>query len=408
MSSIPIEQTPDAPEVAYLFTYPLTAGNDILVTNQLFHDWTDGPSSICDGWTASGSGHVVLACGGLAGPYRSRIIGAAGVYRYQRYTITDETRLTKMRGRYIRLGAKMSCDTANDSYVEVRYQARDSSTWVSAVTAAQTAADSNDWIPTAAAYIPRDATAVQLQAVIYDSTSNLYVDSVRLQYGDSDMAAPTEPPDSTTCTCLCIADHNLGSANLSISLEGCDNGQSWSTVATITPTDDKPAATFFNSTTYKYWRVKIGTASDGTGKGSTRAEIGVILAGQYLEMPRYIDTGFDPAKAPYRTEIAQTRNGTPMGSSPRPQPIDQKMRFTYVTDAFLSSTSVPGWPDFKEHAGYASDGSGGKPFFFVWDSGNHADEVWFCWLKPGYVISEPRMAGLACKTLNLDVQVMQQ
>lgn len=401
-----VVETPSDPEDAYLYVYPSDTTGEVAILNSHFTAWSSGTLAPPDSWDESDADAVALAPGGDTGRYCAQVTGAgAGTYRYATYTIDDETTLEKLRGRYIRMGADVKSSTASHAYLQTAYRGRDDATTVPFTASSyHTGGGSFEWLTTAAARIPYDATAVILRLAVYNSAAGALFNKIRLFVSTSAaMSAPAEGPDSVACTYFAIAGHNLGTVGASAILQSSADGSSWTTRATLTPTNNRPAWVDFAEVSAPWWRVKIDVA---TGKG--RPEIGVIAAGEYLEMPEYPTGQVDPDQWPCEAETYSTRYGTPVGASMKPSAVEHVLMFPWVTDTWITTTGTPSWVEFKRHAGYNPDGPGGLPFFIQWDDGDHSDETWFGALPPGFRFSEPREDGYDTPILKLAMNGIQE
>ena len=95
--------------------------------------------------------------------------------------------------------------------------------------------------------------------------------------------------------CFAIAAHNLGTIGGTIGFYHDSNGDgTWTTIGTISPTDDSPILFFFDPITSDEWRISV------TG---TVPEIGVFRIAKALQMERPFYSGFTPARMNRRVQV---------------------------------------------------------------------------------------------------------
>lgn len=90
---------------------------------------------------------------------------------------------------------------------------------------------------------------------------------------------------------LCIANHNLGSLGLTITVNSntdTETPASWTQRATISPTDDSPIFLTFASATVQYWRIII------TASGIEHPKIGLLYLGVRTELTDNFAVDVDP------------------------------------------------------------------------------------------------------------------
>lgn len=113
-------------------------------------------------------------------------------------------------------------------------------------------------------------------------------------------------------TCIAIAAHNLGSTSTQIAFEHDSNGDgTFTTIDTVTPTDDSPIMFFFAEITSDRWRITL--TSDGL------PEVGVLRIGDPLTFERARYAGAAPAAMNRATEVRGnvSRTGELLGRSKR-------------------------------------------------------------------------------------------
>lgn len=97
-------------------------------------------------------------------------------------------------------------------------------------------------------------------------------------------------------TCFGIAAHNLWSTGGRIAFEhDSDENDTWTTIGTVTPTDDGPLMFFFASVSSPRWRITVDRAAV--------PKIGVVRIGDPLVMQRTIYAGASPARMNRATDV---------------------------------------------------------------------------------------------------------
>lgn len=121
-----------------------------------------------------------------------------------------------------------------------------------------------------------------------------------------------DPATAFAGTCIAIGAHNLGSTATDIVFEHDSNADNtWTTIGTLSPTDDSPILFFFNSITSIRWRISL--TSDGL------PEVGVVRIGVPLTFQRPFYAGASPARMNRATELVGnlSRTGELLGRSKR-------------------------------------------------------------------------------------------
>ncbi len=173
---------------------------------------------------------------------------------------------------------------------------------------------------------------------------------------------------------LAVIGHNLFTATATVSVEWSANGADWTEcLAGFTPADDKAFFKTWVSASKQYWRLKIVT-------GAVAARIAVLLIGARLDFTRYPSGDFDPDGEEIVADSSISKAGYLLGSTIRFYQRAISAKFNNLTPTWIHDTFLPA---------YVAHLSLLKPFFFVWDRTNHADEVFYGCLQAGNKLSVP-------------------
>lgn len=215
-----------------------------------------------------------------------------------------------------------------------------------------------DWL-TYSAYKPNSASATVLI-------------SVHLGYG-------------TTCDYVGIAGHNLGSTGATAVLQ-YNSGSGWNNCHTVqAPSDDDTIFITFPSVSAEDYRLSLGVTSVNTS-------IGILAAGDRLEIPRGPTVGWAPPLInSYELMANFSESNASLGRSLKTRFQTTQLEFSGLTESFVRAS----WLPFVEHAKK-------KPFFFMWDSVNNASEVALLHTvdkiqNPAYVSKKHMSVSLSCK-----------
>ncbi|MCK4609411.1 MAG: discoidin domain-containing protein [Gammaproteobacteria bacterium] len=169
--------------------------------------------------------------------------------------------------------------------------------------------------------------------------------------------------------------HDLSDHSSSYKLQYSDDDISYfDSFTAVSPSDNNTIYKSFTSSSHKYWRVLINSAT-------TLPVIGGVLLGDTLAMPHGAEVGFAvPTLAPkIDTKTAQSELGAFIGGSQLRQGIDGNINFTNIDPAWVRTN----WEPFIEHVQ--------TPAVVVmqWDTVTYTDEIMFAWAdgqvtKPSY------------------------
>jgi hypothetical protein len=160
-----------------------------------------------------------------------------------------------------------------------------------------------------------------------------------------------------------IARHNLGSANIPVSIEGFAG--SWEEIVeeTILP-DDGPALFRFDPAVYSQVRVRLQP-------GDAAATIAVLYVGKLLVMERRIYVGHTPLDHARKTRVvnARSESGNYLGSIVLSQFAESSAAFQLINPAWYRANLDP----------FLTQGKG-TTFFFAWRPTSYPHEVGYAWL----------------------------
>lgn len=203
------------------------------------------------------------------------------------------------------------------------------------------------------------------------ASATVYI-SVHLGYG-------------STCDYVAIAGHNLGTKAATVVLQ-YNTGSGWGNCHTVqAPTDDDTIFIAFTSVSAEDFRLAIGSIDVDT-------HIGILSAGDRLEIPRGVKIGWTPPLInSYETIANFSETNVSLGRSLRQRFNSVDLSFSGLTESFVRNSYVP----FLEHAKK-------RPFFFMWDSVNNSSEVSLMHaaqiIQPPSYISKKHMShSMSCK-----------
>jgi len=231
-------------------------------------------------------------------------------------------------------------------------------------------------------HIPTWARGIYLEVVSLSGASDFLVDGAALVRG---LVAPPETPHAQAVSCLAGHGHNLWSCGQSLELYGSDDNFASSTlISSVTPSSDKSFWDDFDSVSYRAYRFRLPG-----GEGSGLPSLAVLFLGTDLELPRCPRLGWDPYYRKLTARASISNEQAPMGRAIDPAPKRLRLENRNLTEAFIAGPLTNFWA----HAGDGGN-PGGLPFFLSWDSGEHPDQVFFCWYPGGAEFSAPLKLGL--------------
>jgi hypothetical protein len=159
-----------------------------------------------------------------------------------------------------------------------------------------------------------------------------------------------------------IARHNLGTAEIVVSVEANIDAV-WTEIVeeTMLP-DDTPAVLRFAAASYSQVRIRLQTGSD-------TARIAVVYCGKLLDLERKVYVGHTPLPYARKIDVASNRSvsGNFLGRIILGEGRESTVPFSLFTPAWCRENLDP----FLEAAE-------GIPFFFAWRPNTYPREVGFC------------------------------
>ena len=163
-----------------------------------------------------------------------------------------------------------------------------------------------------------------------------------------------------------IAAHNLGTVGATVAIQSSDNGSTWVTRETATPTDDGAIFFALPNLTARYWRVYVTGAV---------ASIGVAFIGQRLTFPSGVLSGhlaINNAKQ-YKLLNSQTIGGHYLGNRKISTGASTNINFGLVRSERVETELKP----FIDY--YNSGGA----FFYAGSPLNWPNDIGYCWRPAG-------------------------
>lgn len=186
--------------------------------------------------------------------------------------------------------------------------------------------------------------------------------------------------------CWAVFGHNLGTLGASIALEYSDDDISWTTVETISPTDDKPIFSKISSISHQYYRLKITNNDAAT-------QIYQCAIGQALQL-KPLNVGFKPPFFEQFTAINNiNRQGNLLGRS-----ITRSKRKLAINQTLITAAELR--TDFKPWLDHAAR----LPFLFCWNEETYPGETVFCWLEDD--APDPVYSQLCYMSISMEVNAM--
>jgi hypothetical protein len=371
------------PATEYVYVYPLDTEGRIEVRNWYFRDWTNGPAAAPDNWTLTGAAASVARD---ADPVKvdqySAEITRAGTDCYLSQDIEEGWQA----GQEVTLGAWVHCGTADRARISLHTD--------TGSTASAYHAGTGAWVWLDVTHeIEFDATTLEIRLEVNGGDVAANFDGIALYLGDS----IDETPHEADVDYLAAHDHNFHSGGLTVSLEYSASASDWSTPATLATLDpDSDASTWKSATkaTAAAWRVKFLGAA-----GSQPASVAVLSFGKYLELPDWLDVGFDPYRKEHRSELVRAKSGPPIQRGIKREPARVSWSLQWVGESTITGILTTFW----RHA--AIDG---LAFFFQWEDGDHDDSTLFCSLPEGATFAAPLSEGYRVQRFNCEMEVVNE
>lgn len=162
-----------------------------------------------------------------------------------------------------------------------------------------------------------------------------------------------------------IAKHNLGSAEIPISVEALDDdGVTWiEIVEEVMLPDDTPAMLLFAAKSYNDVRLKLGS-------GNEPARAAVVYVGKSLMMERKVYVGHTPIPMGRKSDVSSQRSisGNFLGNITLGEWRETSVPFSLFT---------PGW--YRANIEPFIEAAKDSTFFFAWRPNTYPREVGYCW-----------------------------
>ena len=176
---------------------------------------------------------------------------------------------------------------------------------------------------------------------------------------------------SVAVDCASLVAHNCGTSGNTVLVQSSPDGVTWTTQATIVPTDDTTILALFTSVSAQYWRFNIS--------GGTAPYIGVAMAGARFNFPAGVMPPYKPVwlSQTYELLTSTSIGGQFLGNRVLRQGGQTAINLVAVDRTFGESTILA----FREH--YNS----GKAF--VWAAGPSifSKDVGYVWRTEGSVLA---------------------
>jgi len=116
----------------------------------------------------------------------------------------------------------------------------------------------------------------------------------------------------------------------------------------------------FASASFRYWRLRFVQLT-----GSVMPQIAIAPVGQALDADQYISAPFDPLGAELVGQFNRSQKGHPLGSVIDFESYARTIELEDVSWTWYRDSFRPAWAAHLRH----------KPFGFVWDPTDHANEI---------------------------------
>lgn len=184
-----------------------------------------------------------------------------------------------------------------------------------------------------------------------------------------------------------IARHNLGSAAISVTIEGSDDdGETWDElVQEVLLPDDGPAM-------FRFTPVALTNVRISLGSGDAAAQIAVIYVGALLVLQRKIYVGHTPIPYGRTARIADGRSegGDFLGRIVLSEEVATAFDIKNMTPAWYRSSMDPFIRASKE-----------VPFFIAWRPQDYPRECGFAWMTNDPQPKNDRRSGLMAMQLQM-------
>lgn len=178
--------------------------------------------------------------------------------------------------------------------------------------------------------------------------------------------------------------HNLATYGCTIQLRGStDNFVSSDVlVDSCTPSTNSPFIRTIGSTSYRYWRQRI--------TGASPPKVAIALMGASLDLPVYMEEGFDPTMRNPEGIYNRSVKGHPLGRVTEYEEWAAQLKFGLVSWSWVRQSWTPAWTTWLRD----------NPFLFAWDLDSYPAEVFLLVAKDKF--TSPHKPG-SYADLNVDV-----
>ena len=177
---------------------------------------------------------------------------------------------------------------------------------------------------------------------------------------------------ATAVDCVAIIAHDLGSKGDTVLIQSSTDNITYTTRATIVPTDNSTILALFTSVSARYWRVRI------TGAGAMPF-VGVIMMGVRFNFPGGVKAPYTPAwlARDYELLTSNTIGGQFMGNKVFRQGGSTKIDLVSVSRSFGENNILP----FMLHYNL------GKAFVWASSPAVFTKDVAYVWRKENAILA---------------------
>ena len=363
--------------------YPVRG--QLIPSNWLLLEWSDGTSAAPDEWTLSGASAAVAqdtnASKRGCGPYSAAVTRSGADAR-----IYYDIDASQYLGKRVTFGAWAYATVADRAFVSISYAG--STAYYSS---AHSGGSSLEWLTVTSGRIPTAATTIRVSLRTRNGDTTAYFSGPLLCEGDT----ATQTPHQTSADYLGLASHTLGTQDITVTVAtSTDNFANTTPRATIVPTTDDTVMATWTPVTAAYWRVSFtGGAYSGL------FQLAVMALGMSRSMPRGLLRGWDPRNSRVKAETARNAAGAPLGRLAR-----QRTRRLVLTQPLLTEDDLDALEDVYTHA--VEDL---QPFFLEWDPGEHRGQALWVWAPDSADWSAPleRLGDvLGTRSWSLDLEAV--
>lgn len=194
------------------------------------------------------------------------------------------------------------------------------------------------------------------------------------------------PGGDETVTVWGIVRHDLYTQGATIKLQYSTDDISYFDIDSVTPISNRLFLRKVDSGGDKaYYKILIPSGY------TSQPKIGHLVVGQFLLIPRFPEDGFDPYK---RVEV--DRYFSPKsGEITRRSVVYRDLKLTPVFP-FLQEAFINSWKNWFDEWGL-------KPFWFLWDPGDHPNDAVYVELDSSWNDKQPLGSGADLRTLTLNM-----